>query len=119
MFDRVFREHIANLFLSCNTNVKGLANVLLIIICALSCRSRIDVQENTAQCFQTLGQESIREKTNEIPIFQGMLNIEKTITADARHCQRETCIAPLLNSSTLSDLILQFRTYKNSKDFQE
>ena len=42
-----------------------------------------------------LGQKSIHEKTNEIPVFQemlGYLNIKgKTITADAMHCQKETC----------------------------
>lgn len=42
-----------------------------------------------------LGQESIHNKTNEIPVFQNMLNYleisGKTITADAMHCQRETC----------------------------
>ena len=41
-----------------------------------------------------LGQESIHEKANEIPVFQEMLiylDIEgKTVTADAMHCQRET-----------------------------
>ena len=42
-----------------------------------------------------LGQEKIHEKTNEIPTFQQMIEIlnvkGKTITADAMHCQRETC----------------------------
>lgn len=42
-----------------------------------------------------LAQEAIHEKTNEIPIFQEMLtylDVEgKTVTADAMHCQRETC----------------------------
>ncbi len=42
-----------------------------------------------------LGQESIHEKTNEIPVFQEMLKLldlkGKTVTADAMHCQRETC----------------------------
>ena len=42
-----------------------------------------------------LAQESIHEKTNEIPVFQEMLtylDVEgKTVTADAMHCQRETC----------------------------
>ena len=42
-----------------------------------------------------LAQESIHEKTNEIPVFQEMLTylaVEgKTVTADAMHCQRETC----------------------------
>ena len=42
-----------------------------------------------------LGQEKIHEKTNEIPVFQEMisyLNLKgKTVTADAMHCQRNTC----------------------------
>lgn len=42
-----------------------------------------------------LGQASIHEKTNEIPIFQEMLKYldikGKIITADALHCQKETC----------------------------
>lgn len=42
-----------------------------------------------------LAQEAIHEKSNEIPVFQEMLtylDIEgKTVTADAMHCQRETC----------------------------
>lgn len=42
-----------------------------------------------------LGQKSINEKTNEIPVFQEMLDSldvkGKTITADALHCQKETC----------------------------
>lgn len=43
----------------------------------------------------TLAQESIHEKTNEIPVFQKMLTCldvkDKVVTADAMHCQRETC----------------------------
>ncbi|GHU13796.1 ISAs1 family transposase [Alphaproteobacteria bacterium] len=43
----------------------------------------------------TFGQKTIHEKTNEIPVFQEMLEYldvsEKTITADAMHCQKETC----------------------------
>ena len=42
-----------------------------------------------------LAQESIHKKTNEIPVFQEMLTYleaeGKTVTADAMHCQRETC----------------------------
>lgn len=42
-----------------------------------------------------ISQESIHEKTNEIPVMQEMLNAidieSKIITADAMHCQRETC----------------------------
>ncbi|GHU59124.1 putative transposase YncI [Clostridia bacterium] len=43
----------------------------------------------------TIAQKSIHEKTNEIPVFQEMLdslNVKnKTITADAMHCQTKTC----------------------------
>ena len=43
----------------------------------------------------TLAQEKIHKKTNEVPVFQEMLtylNVEgKIVTADAMHCQRETC----------------------------
>jgi predicted transposase YbfD/YdcC len=42
-----------------------------------------------------LGQQAVHEKTNEIPVFQEMLEYldvnGKTITADAMHCQKETC----------------------------
>jgi predicted transposase YbfD/YdcC len=42
-----------------------------------------------------LGQKYIDDKTNEIPVFQELLlaiNIKgKTITADAMHCQKDTC----------------------------
>ena len=42
-----------------------------------------------------IGQQAIHEKTNEIPVFQAMLGVlaikGKTITADAMHCQKETC----------------------------
>ena len=48
-----------------------------------------------------LGQEKIHEKTNEIPVFLEMLsylNIKgKTVTADAMHCQRETCARIIKN----------------------
>jgi len=42
-----------------------------------------------------IGQQAIHGKTNEIPVFQAMLGVlaikGKTITADAMHCQKETC----------------------------
>jgi predicted transposase YbfD/YdcC len=42
-----------------------------------------------------LGQNANHEKTNEIPAFQAMLNLldidGKIITADAMHCQKDTC----------------------------
>ncbi|MDR1706068.1 MAG: ISAs1 family transposase [Clostridiales bacterium] len=40
-------------------------------------------------------QETIHEKANEIPVFQDMLEYidvtGKIVTADALHCQRDTC----------------------------
>lgn len=54
-----------------------------------------------------LGQEAIHEKTNEIPVFQQMLEYlhldGRIVTADAMHCQRETC-AKLLEKH--SDYVL-------------
>ena len=42
-----------------------------------------------------LAQETIHDKTNEIPVLQDMLEYidmtDKIITADALHCQRDTC----------------------------
>ena len=56
------------------------------------------LQVLTAYCTESsvvLGQEAIHEKTNEIPVFQEMLEYMdikgKTMTADAMHCQKETC----------------------------
>jgi len=56
------------------------------------------LQVLTAYCTESgvvLGQEAIHEKTNEIPVFQEMLEYidinGKIITADAMHCQKETC----------------------------
>lgn len=43
----------------------------------------------------TIGQKAIHDKTNEIPVFQELLEVldvsGKTLTADAMHCQKETC----------------------------
>ena len=68
----------------CSTNKQGKSNRTLQILTAY-------VTENGV----VLGQKAIKEKTNEIPEFQSMietLNVEgKTITADAMHCQKETC----------------------------
>ncbi len=68
------------------------------------CSTRKDGQSHSALQILTayitengviLGQESIHEKTNEIPVFQQMLDDlaikGKVVTADAMHCQRETC----------------------------
>jgi len=52
----------------------------------------------TAYCTESgvvLGQETVSDKTNEIPVLREMLdNIDikgKIITADALHCQKDTC----------------------------
>jgi predicted transposase YbfD/YdcC len=67
-----------------STGEKGHAHSALQILTAFLTESGI-----------TLGQKTIHEKTNEIPVFQEMLEIldvsGKTITADAMHCQKETC----------------------------
>lgn len=47
------------------------------------------------ECCVVVGQKAIHDKTNEIPVFQAMLELldikGKTITGDAMHCQKETC----------------------------
>ena len=67
-----------------STSKKGESNSALQILTAYLTESSI-----------VLGQEAIHNKTNEIPVFQAMLNIldikGKIITADAMHCQKETC----------------------------
>jgi len=68
------------------TGEKGKANSFLQILSVYATESGV-----------TLTQKPIerKNKTNEIPVFQNMLddlNIEgKTITADAMHCQKKTC----------------------------
>ena len=67
-----------------STSKKGEAHSALQILTAYLTESSV-----------VLGQEAIHNKTNEIPVFQAMLNLldikGKTITADAMHCQKETC----------------------------
>jgi len=81
-----------------------------------------------------LGQEKINEKTNEIPVLQQMLqymNIKgKTITADALHCQKETCskiiekqgnyvLGLKKNQKTLYDNIeLYFKSDNTNRDLE-
>lgn len=81
-----------------------------------------------------IGQEKINEKTNEIPVLQEMLeymNIkDKTITADALHCQKETCAKIIEkkgnyvfglkeNQKTLHDNIeLYFKSDDTNKDLE-
>ena len=68
----------------CSTTQKNKSHSALQIISAYLTESGV-----------ILGQEKINNKTNEIPVLQEMLsylNVEnKIITADAMHCQRETC----------------------------
>ena len=70
----------------CGTGKKNKAHSFLQILTAYATESGV-----------TLAQESIsyEDKTNEIPVFQSMLDYldvdGKTITADAMHCQKETC----------------------------
>jgi predicted transposase YbfD/YdcC len=67
-----------------STSEKGKAHSALQILTAYLTESGI-----------TLAQRAVHEKTNEIPVFQEMLETlevnGKTITADAMHCQKETC----------------------------
>jgi len=67
-----------------STSKKGEAHSALQILTAYLTESSV-----------VLGQEAIHNKTNEIPVFQAMLNLldikGKIITADAMHCQKETC----------------------------
>ena len=67
-----------------STNKKDKAHSALQILSAYLTESSV-----------VLGQQAIHSKTNEIPVFQAMLNLldikGKTITADAIHCQKETC----------------------------
>jgi len=62
----------------------------------------------------TLGQEAISygDKTNEIPVFQSMLDClevkGKTITADAMHCQKETCAKIAENGGNYGLLIYRY-----------
>ena len=67
-----------------STNVQGKAHSALQILTAYLTESCV-----------VMGQKAIHDKTNEIPVFQAMLAMldikGKTITADAMHCQKETC----------------------------
>lgn len=86
------------------------------------------------ECGVVIGQEAIHEKTNEIPVFQNMLEYldisGKTVTADAMHCQKDTC-AKIIgkqggyvfglkeNQKTLHDNVALFFSDKiNSDEFE-
>ena len=67
-----------------NTSQKGKSHSALQILTAY-----------LTECGVTLAQKAIHKKTNEIPVFQEMLETldvkGKTITADAMHFQKNTC----------------------------
>jgi len=84
-----FTNHIMNILAVDGKSIRstaerGKANSALQIVTAYMTGSGV-----------ILGQEAIHEKTNEIPVFQEMLNYldvrGKTVTADAMHCQKGTC----------------------------
>lgn len=70
-----------------STAKKGKAHSFLQILTAYATESGV-----------TIGQQAIsyEDKTNEIPVLQSMLDCldvkGKTITADAMHCQKDTCV---------------------------
>jgi len=67
-----------------STVPKGKTNATLQILSAYFTESRVVV-----------GQKYMSEKTSEIPMFQDLLCVlkvkGKTVTADATHCQKDTC----------------------------
>ena len=69
-----------------STGKKGKANSFLQIITAYATESGVSLSQAAI---------SHEDKTNEIPVFQSMLdnlNVKgKTIIADAMHCQKDTC----------------------------
>jgi predicted transposase YbfD/YdcC len=110
----------------CGTGKKNKAHSFLQILTAYATESGV-----------TLAQESIshEDKTNEIPVFQSMLDYleikGKTITADAMHCQKETCkriidkggdyIFGLKGNQggLLEDVTLYFESSVNGEDFRK
>ncbi len=69
-----------------STGKAGKANSFLQILTAYATESGVTLAQSAI---------SYEDKTNEIPVFQSMLDCidvnGKTITADAMHCQKETC----------------------------
>lgn len=69
-----------------STGKKGKADSFLQILTVYATESGVSIGQSAI---------SHEAKTNEIPVFQAMLdnlNVkEKTITADAMHCQKDTC----------------------------
>jgi predicted transposase YbfD/YdcC len=96
-------EVIIDLMKECIGNTENFGNILAVdgkAICSTSEKGKPHsaLQILTAYLTESgviLGQQAVCEKTNEIPVFQEMLeylDVEgKTVTADAMHCQKETC----------------------------
>lgn len=86
-------------------NVNELGNIIAVDGKAIRSTSEKNkthsaLQVLTAYCTKSgvvIGQDYIahEDKTNEIPVFQKMIDLidvkNRTITADAMHCQKETC----------------------------
>jgi len=64
-----------------------------------------------------LAQESIHEKTNEIPVMKEILDYidvkDKIITADALHCQRDTC-AKIVDKEHGGDYVIGLKENQKS-----
>jgi len=97
-------EAVAGVIIEIMREIAGSGGEVLAVDGKTICRTTKDGHPHSALQILTayltesgvvLGQASIHEKTNEIPVFQEMLDYldisGKTITADAMHCQKETC----------------------------
>ncbi|MEG0509605.1 MAG: ISAs1 family transposase [Eubacterium sp.] len=75
-----------------STRKKGQSHSFLQILTAYATESGITLSQSAI---------SYEDKTNEIPVFQSMLDCldikEKIITADAMHCQKDTCAKIIKN----------------------
>jgi predicted transposase YbfD/YdcC len=94
-------EHIAEIIINMMRETLGVQGEVLAFdgktICATAKGNREKLHIITAYLTQSgvvLGQETVNEKTNEIPIMQEMLKYidikGKVVTADAMHCQKDT-----------------------------
>lgn len=95
---------VAQIVIECmKDNIAQIGNVIAVDGKAIRCTSKSNKPNSALQILTayltesgvTLAQEKVHQKTNEIPVFQEMLEYldvkNKVITADALHCQKETC----------------------------
>ena len=92
-----------------STSEKGKAHSALQILTAYMVESGV-----------VLAQESIRDKTNEIPIMREILDCidikGKIVTTDALHCQRDTC-AKIVDNEHQGDYVVGLK--KNQKNLHD